>query len=143
MRLRPFQPSDLDNIDTQEEQAFEGQYFAPDMVAAACAYGFTLEHEGIIIGCGGIVPLWQGRSVAWTLLSVHVKRHMVVATKYARAALESCGVARVEMYVKKDFPQGHRWARMLGFDLEAETMRAFYPDGSDFSLYARTKKWHN
>ena len=41
------------------------------------------------------------------------------------------------MTVDCEFEQGHRWAKMLGFTMEAERMRAYRPDGGDVALYAR------
>jgi len=51
--------------------------------------------------------------------------------------LDGCYLHRIEMTVDCDFPQGHRWAKMLGFTMEAERMRGYRPDGGDCALYAR------
>jgi len=36
------------------------------------------------------------------------------------------------------FKEGHRWIKMLGFELEGY-MKAYRPDGADMLLYARIK----
>lgn len=139
MILRPFHPDDLALIRPQDAQAFEGAFVDMDLMYAAIPYSYTAEVDGVVIGCGGIVPLWADRGVAWTLLSGMSRGHFLAAHRLVVSALDVCPLRRVEAYVKKGFTQGQRWAEMLGFELEAETMRAFYPDGSDFMLYAKVR----
>jgi hypothetical protein len=43
----------------------------------------------------------------------------------------------VELTVLKHFAAGHRWAKMLGFEIEAPLMRGYNPDGTDSVGYAR------
>jgi hypothetical protein len=53
--------------------------------------------------------------------------------------LEARKTKRTEMWVDANYPQGHRWARLLGFKNETEQthMQSFMPDGRDYDLYAR------
>jgi len=53
--------------------------------------------------------------------------------------LDNCPLRRVEAYVDFEFEPGHRWARMLGFKLEAPRMKCHRPDGGDSALYARIR----
>ena len=43
------------------------------------------------------------------------------------------------MTVLKDFKQGHRWAKILGFELETPTLRAYGPAGEDHAGYVRIR----
>ena len=43
---------------------------------------------------------------------------------------------RLEMYVNCDFENGHRWAKALGFTVEAPKMRNFALDGHDQTMYS-------
>lgn len=90
--------------------------------------------DGRPLACGGLYGVWTGRAIAWALLSPLAP--MVAVTRAARVMLGGSGVRRVECFVDVDFPQGHRWATMLGFRPEG-VMRAFCPRGRDHTLYAR------
>jgi RimJ/RimL family protein N-acetyltransferase len=52
--------------------------------------------------------------------------------------LDNAPYRRIEATVDVGFKQGHRWIKMLGFELEGY-MRAYRPDGADMLLYARVK----
>jgi hypothetical protein len=41
------------------------------------------------------------------------------------------------MTVRKDFVQGHRWAQMLGFEMETPEMKAYDPQGATHVGYVR------
>lgn len=43
------------------------------------------------------------------------------------------------MFVKCDFTNGHRFARLLGFECEAPLMRRHGPNDQDEALYAMVK----
>lgn len=89
------------------------------------------------LGAAGVVYTAPNKASAWSLLSPHTGRHMFAITRKVREVLDAHRHVRVEMVVDCDFPEGHRWARMLGFTLEAERMRKSGYSGQDQSLYAR------
>jgi len=50
--------------------------------------------------------------------------------------LKRLDARRLETYVDVGFAPGHRWVKMLGFEVEGY-MKSFRPNGDDMVLYAR------
>lgn len=108
-------------------------------------YGFNLfrggpAYSGLVgdqvIACMGLIPMWENRAMAWGLIAAEAGPHFVQITKAVMRTMELHPFRRIEASVKCDFQQGHRWARLLGFEREG-TMRCYSPDGGDYDLYAR------
>jgi hypothetical protein len=142
MMVVPFQPEHLTAMVLQPDQAYLRAWITPEVAAAVAAHeAFSaLDEDGDVIGSAGVINLWEGRGMAWAYLSVNARNHMLPITKAVRRFLEVCPLRRVEMTVDAEFPQGHRWANMLGFKLECGRMQAYRPDGGACSLYARVRK---
>jgi len=102
-------------------------------------FAHTVLVEGGIVACGGIVQYWSGRGEAWAVINKLAKRHFLTLHYVVKNYLESVSLHRVEATVAKDFNNGHRWAKLLGFELEAETLKAYSANKLDYSLYARVK----
>lgn len=109
-------------------------------------YGRTLERvgpaiscitdSGDVVMCAGYGELWAGRHVAWAVLSQSACKHMLRLTRIVKAMLGT-PTGRVEAIVEYDFEQGHRWVRMLGFDVEIPKAVKYLPGGVDASVYVR------
>jgi RimJ/RimL family protein N-acetyltransferase len=52
--------------------------------------------------------------------------------------MKDIGSRRYESTVDVGFKQGHRFMKMLGFEVEGY-LKAYRPDGADMVLYARVK----
>lgn len=140
MRVVDFEPEHLLMITPQESQRRMVSALTRDHAQLLAQNPAQSLVDGpYVLMCGGFTEYWQGRALAWTMLDVLAAGHMLAATRAAVAFLDQYGPKRVEMTVDVDFGPGHRWALMLGFELEAPRMRAFHPDGSDSSLYARIR----
>lgn len=92
--------------------------------------------SGDPIAAGGTMMQWPGRHTAWMFLPVDSGPHMLWITREVARNLRNV-VGRVEMTVRKDFEAGHRWAKMLGFDVETPLLRAYGPQGEDHVGYVR------
>ena len=46
---------------------------------------------------------------------------------------------RLEVSVFVEFKAAHRWARLLGFEVEAPLARCYDPSGRDYVLYVRIR----
>jgi RimJ/RimL family protein N-acetyltransferase len=98
----------------------------------------ALDDAGDVIGCAGVVKVWQGRYAAWAALSPERSgSHMRALTKAACAFFETLGAGRVELSVREGFEPGHRWADMLGFTLETAAMPRYGADGATHAMYVR------
>lgn len=96
----------------------------------------TLLADGRPVACGGVLQQWPGRYSGWAFLNPSSARHMVAVTRGTRNLLDAL-VGRIEMTVRVDFHAGHRWAKMLGFEIETPLLRAFGPEGEDHVGYVR------
>ena len=99
---------------------------------------WTAEHDGAILGIGGVEPQWENRATAFALLSDDSGPHFPAIHSAVVEFLDNAQYRRIEATVDVGFKQGHRWIKMLGFELEGY-MSSYRPDGADMLLYARIK----
>lgn len=140
IRLRGVRDSDLESIMLQNQQMYmrlliDDKY---KEVVRESDIAFTLEKNGVILGCGGIVRFWGSAGEAWTLLSRHAAANMLTVTKVVKRILADAPFDRVQMTTDVGFEEAERWARMLGFEYEG-TMRKYGHDGRDMKLWARVR----
>ena len=83
-------------------------------------------------------PQWENRATAFALLSDDSGPHFPAIHSAVVEFLDNAPYRRIEATVDVGFKQGHRWIKMLGFELEGY-MKAYRPDGADMLLYARVK----
>jgi len=102
-------------------------------------FSFTAFCGNKCLGAAGIIRVTNRRAMAWAMLSREAGPHMMALTRKVKRALELHPCPRVEMTVLCDFEPGHRWARLLGMDLEAPRMRGSSASGLDEALYARVR----
>lgn len=101
------------------------------------AISFVRESDGQVVACAGGYEQWEGRRLIWAVMGVETSRHMRQLTKLGRFLLKQYHCRRSECYVDACFPQGFRWAQMLGFTLETpEPMKRFLPNGNDAYLFS-------
>ncbi|MEH6358831.1 MAG: hypothetical protein V7745_07565 [Pseudomonadales bacterium] len=125
----------------------EGQRYLSSWVSDAHAksledqnWSYSALDDGVPVCSAGVVEMWQGRGIAWAYVSgIVTPRKFITVHRMIDRFLNGCYLHRIEMTVDCEFDEGHRWAKMLGFDLEAERMVAYRPDGGDCALYARTR----
>lgn len=134
----PYKAEHFQMIDAQDAQSHVCHWVTPGHAASLEEHlSLTLVIDGVVIGCGGLYKIEEHRSIAWVYLSKYAKEHIFVVHKVVKRFFDGCMVPRIEAMVDVDFEEGHRWVRMLGFELEAARMRKYSPDGGDQSLYAR------
>ena len=137
----PFEYFHLQTLDVQPEQASQ---LAKD---TATQYQIMLESPiaytalvgGVPVACGGLIPVWSERAIAWSFLGASLRPHMNAVHRFVFHMLDTAPVRRLEAWVRCDHTAGHRWMELLGFVCEAQRMRAFMADGADYALYAKVK----
>jgi len=142
MDVVDFKAAHLLQIDMQDEQQYLAKYMTEAEAVALERPDWTHScvDDGVVLGCAGIIPLWPGRALAWSYISVHATGSKFVAVHRAvQNRLDNCYIKRIEMTVDCDFEAGHRWAELLGFAMEAPRMEAYRPDGGACALYARVR----
>lgn len=140
MDIRPFLPVDIELMDIQAKQSPGVKFLTEEQaeqLAELDSWTGWIGWEPII--CAGTVPIWLGRYAAWAYLSRRAQRHMPAIHRAVKRYLDEFDGRRLEIAVACDFAAGHRWARMLGFEMEAERMRAYSPLGEDHALYVRVR----
>lgn len=139
MHIITFQPEHLRRICLQPHQAILSSEIAkpeygPALVEAGPCYS-AVDGDNVL-ACAGFYPQWTGRAIVWALLSETAGRHFVRIHRAVLRSFELHPFRRIETAVAAGFPEGDRWATMLGFQREG-LMRAYLPDGGDAHLYAR------
>ena len=137
----------------------EGGFFSPDLGTLVALERmpnmWTMLWEDVPLLCGGTIQHWPGRHEAWAYLNKNTGRHMIYTTKMAREKL-AIPKGRIEFTVRRDFALGHRWARILGFEVEQcrglhvekvpvgqwvpGQMKAWGPEQEDHVQYVRHNK---
>lgn len=140
MRVVDYKPEHLLMVTPQASQQRMRDAITPEHARLLAEHPAQSLVDGpYVLMCGGLVDYWNGRALAWSVLDALAAQHMLAATRAALAFFDTYAPKRVEMAVDVDYAAGHRWAMMLGFELEAPRMRAYHVDGSDASLYARVR----
>lgn len=143
MIVVPYKPEHMMRLALQDAQGYMRRYITPEYAEALASQpSFTGLDGDVVVGCSGIIPVWENRAVAWAILSPTAGKWMLQVTKAVRNFLDNCGFRRVEISVDCGFTNGHRWAKTLGFEAEQPegyVMRAYRPDGGDCVLYSRVR----
>lgn len=136
----PFKPEHLIALELQKAQSFFSDKWNPAYGRALeeCGGSYTGLVEGRPVICAGLVEQWEGRALAWALISEEAGPHFVHVTRLIRKILNMAQYRRIEAHVDCEFIQGIRWAEMLGFEVEAKMSR-FTAEGRDAFLYVRFK----
>lgn len=101
---------------------------------------WTVLHEGRVLACAGVIPIWSGRGHLWAYLSDDAGKHMLAITREVLRKLDEVKLPRYEAEVAEGFVAAHRWVQMLGFHCETPGgMRGFFPDRSTGYLYSKVR----
>lgn len=137
-----YKPEHLKGLALQDSQSYLSAWVTPEMANALVEFegwAFTgMDSNGEILGVAGVIMQWQNRGMAWAYLSDKATgSKFLFVHRAVKRFLSTCYVNRIEMTVDCEFQAAHRWAKMLGFTLEAPMMKSYRPDGGDCALYAR------
>lgn len=141
IQIVKFRAAHLQVLNLQKSQEyFRGEFGNPNygLQLEASPYSFTGLVDDKVVGCAGVHELWQGRAVAWALLSEGVGPHMRSISRAALGFLAQAPWRRVEAMIDASFEPARRWAQMMGMQQEG-LMRAYSPTGNDYYIYARIK----
>lgn len=139
MRFEPYAPEHLERLDLQPAQRAHASNFAEHALGLDTLPAMTIFDGDEPVACVGAFEIWPGRAIVWSYLSATAGRRMLPLTRAVRALLDHYGCRRMECEVATEFAAGHRWARLLGFEVEAERLRKYFPHGGDCTLYARIR----
>jgi len=138
--LEKFQAKHFEDLKEEPSVAPLTSYLStPHLEALEQApFAYSILKDKRAIACGGVAEYWPGRGEAWMLLSPMGPDFLAV-TRIVSRFLSVCPVNRIEAAVEVDFEPGHRWAKLLGFQLDAPLLRSYLVNGKDCSLYSRVR----
>lgn len=139
MEIIEFESWHLEHLRLQDAQSYMLSYITPEygQLLEEAGPSFTALHHGVPKAAAGIVMCHPQRALSWALLSAMGPQQFLPVHRGVKAFLDRQTIRRIEANVDVSFPQGHRWIRALGFELEAPRMRAYSPEGRDYALYSR------
>lgn len=101
---------------------------------------YTLDHGDYILGVGGFRMITDTTAWAWIDLSEYVGRHLVptirVIAEYMEVFCKNHHIRRLQAWVDKEFKEGLRTARHLGFE-EEYMMKDFLGKGKDAIMFVK------
>lgn len=138
MNIIPLALDHYQNIVSQDNQQHIGKFVDENAILELMRYpAFAGVCNSGVAVISGVYDLGSGRLGAWALMGAGAGKNMVAIHRGTQRFLDMQSARRIELTVLCDFEAGHRWAKMLGFTLEAERMKGYDPDGRDHALYAR------
>jgi ribosomal protein S18 acetylase RimI-like enzyme len=91
------------------------------------------------IACAGVVRCWEGRAMAWALLSDAMPQYKKAVHKAVKNFLKGYRIRRLECTVDPRNPKTRAWAERLGFTYEG-TLEAYTPLGDNQLLMVRIER---
>jgi len=137
MIIVPFKAWHLDFLSLQKAQkilALEDDY--GQKLEGTIAYS-AFREDGTCIAAMGVVDMGLGRGQGWALISEYARPYFTALTRRTLQRLPTLGFKRVEIVIHENFPQSHRWARILGFECETPNGMKNYINGMNCHLYSR------
>ena len=108
-----------------------------DAQKGCCFTGFS---ENKIIGCAGIMPLWNGVGHAWVVMGSDYKNNRIWLHRHIKNMFIKIAIGkefkRVQANVQAGFKEGVRWIEALGFHRESK-LEKYGPAGEDHYMYVR------
>lgn len=112
------------------------------MLAVQCQLGpaFTLELNGAILGCAGIMVAWPGVGMVWMIVSDEIDQWGLTMTRYVRQVIKDTvrnfNLHRLEASALCDATKYGRWLELLGFSRERDGIAHQYlPDRRSVCRY--------
>jgi RimJ/RimL family protein N-acetyltransferase len=140
MIIVPFQPEHFEQIDLQTQQLWYRDILDKEKLEqVAQGEAYTVLDGDKVVAIGGVQDIWTGRGAVWAFLSYDMRKYMRFCHSAVLKFLEMTKTYnRIECVVDKDFPNGHRWMKLLGFKREG-IMEKYLPNGEDVVSYSRVK----
>ena len=65
--------------------------------------------------------------------------YFVAIHKAVKRFFDVAPFERIEAHVALNFEAGHKWVKMIGFELEVAEKKKYFPDGGSAAAYALVK----
>lgn len=136
-----FKREHLESMNGAREVSFAKQYLTKEHVAKLekVRHSYAILQDEKVLACCGVVEHWNGRGEGWAIISGELNYAFIRMHRIVKRFLDWCDIKRIEAIIDTDFKEGHRWAKALGFKMEAPLMKSYGYTGKDCTLYARVK----
>jgi hypothetical protein len=146
MKIVPFIPEHAADIIHNKKLSLGTLYpkheWKDHMQKAAHFDGWTGLDNGHIVGCAGIIPLWEGVGEAWFIGADRIQKHTLSAVRFVKQVFkdkqDNGDYIRLHANVRADWPEAIKFAKLVGFHKEGY-MKKFGPDGLDYLVMGRIK----
>jgi hypothetical protein len=142
VRLKHLEPSDLDSFETRDlyNKFYEDMLYS---IEASNREVILVTYDKISLMILGVNYFHPGVGELWLVPSKHVLRFPLQTVKITKTLIEGCLFAERKMrrlffYVNNSWEKGHKWANVLGFNLEG-IAKAYGENNEDFALYAKVR----
>ncbi len=102
-------------------------------------FSYTLEHEGEILGIGGIRLINETTAWGWLDLTTYAGNHITTVYRVIKEWMEIIckekGIKRLQAYIEMDFPEAVRTVKHLGF--EQESIMKNFVGNKDAYMYVK------
>lgn len=140
MEVVPFKAEHFWAIDVQPAQEYvRGLVTDHQIKQLESMNSFSCVDGGKVLCCFGWLEIYKTRAAIWGYISKDAGPNFVQITRIGKRLVDGLAYRRIEIEVDCEFEAGHRWAQMLGFQLEAECLCGFRMDGGDSAIYARVQ----
>lgn len=139
--LERFRPDHLTRITAAEPALYAALrgLERPGVAWASAGPGYTALRAGEPFAAAGLAVLHHRRAVAWAWIGECGPALFQRVHREVMRGLMNYPIQRIEAAVRWDHERGHRWCRLLGFEVEVERARGYLPDGGDASIYVRIR----
>lgn len=135
---RKYMAHDFEFFSPQKQQeAFVKEMTMEDAMSLESPFTFTVWSDKEALLIGGVTPISGNRAFLYSFISKNMMSHFNGVTRLVREYLSNLPYGRIEAGVDVDFKQGHRWIKILGFELETPSAKNYNGDGRDASVYVK------
>ena len=141
MKAIPFKAEHIDLIPSLNCQpTFGVSMVGSNLGILEGQHSYTAIDGDEILGCMGVHEMWSGRGLAWAILSAGIgPKRIIELTEMCIRYFDFSPFNRLEADVVYEFRKGHKWAKRLGFTVETDYMKNYFPDGSAATRYVRLR----
>lgn len=136
MIVVPFETAHFHQLRLQPSQEWLGDALSPDtLLQMTKGQAYTIYAGEKVAAVAGVLEYHPKRAHAWAIIDRDMGAKFTVLHRIVQRYLALAPYPRIETTVQCDFEAGHRWAKSLGFVVEAACMEAFDEFGNDHTLY--------
>lgn len=130
--VRRYVPEDMFRAKWRHRDMEELLLMGPDARALAKYYAegpaYTMEYDGIILLCAGVITIWPGMGEAWFRGTDQIYQHkeavLGACIKYFKFIKEATPFRRIQAAVHEDWETALRFAKRMG--MKEEGRMPFY-----------------